>query len=775
MKTRTILCGLGLCCGLGMVEAQQVRLAGQLLFRSDSTAVVGATILTTSGGGQAVTQGVTGEKGYFGLKVDGTKISKLTFTFVGARPLTIELGELKEDLDLGQLYLDDESNKLGEVAVQATSQTVDKRILFPKAKQRQSSRTVFDLLRSFNLSGLRIDLATNAASIDDKGVRWLINGVPVTAAQVRLINPNLIKRVEYSDMPSMREVSQGLGGAINIYVQRPERGGLLGLTLKSALWTGLMDGGVYAKHSEGKSDWELEYEASYRDYNKWKQDRTETYRATGREVRRSSTGLDSWMMYLNQSFTLRYVYQPSEQKQLSVAWRNSINRDEREIRSLITEEGNASYHRSTRPSIRAYTPALDVYYQQSMRSGAKLEANIIGSLSQSDNTRLLTDSRGQESLRSLSTPSESRFRSLFGELDYRHPLSKSTSLDLGGSATLAAARNSYGELLDQVDKLHSATSHVWAQLSGRLAAKWQYGLGLGYQFKRNSNETESRSYHAMEGSARLFYSPISSLNFSLWGYATPSHPSLGSLSAVTQEYDNLISYAGNPQLRSYYAYTSGFKADYRQGKFGLSLRLSGNYSPSGVYTSLGYSEQLKRWIFQGRNSDYLSQTKLELNPMLENIGNVLSLYGLVGYVRYNNSLEGMRSQMSDLYTAFTATAVYKAWTLTASYARNPSSFSGYTRSDYDDYLGLYLVWTRGPLRLYANMNYLASRYGDYYHSQAVTPYYTEDRTTTIANNRNMLTLGFSWYMMYGKQQQRNQRPKSRKIDTRTLVQVNDGN
>ncbi len=148
---------------------------------------------------------------------------------------------------------------------------------------------------------------------------------PSVGCEVRNLKPESILRVDYFDMPTMRELDQGFGGIIDVILKERTDGGSVRSHLQSALWVGFVNGSASASYHQGKSDFSIDYNTSYRNYPKWQKDSEEKFIADSKEITpRILQGEASPFGYFTNDLNFTYLYQPSKVTQFSATWRNFL-------------------------------------------------------------------------------------------------------------------------------------------------------------------------------------------------------------------------------------------------------------------------------------------------------------------------------------------------------------------------------------------------------------------------------------------------------------------
>ncbi len=771
--TRFLTLTIILCFGATTLLANEVKISGRLLFSRDSTAVIGASVRLLDLEGTTISGTTTNEKGDFTVTGNESKESRLEISFVGHVPISVQIEGGKGSISLGDLYLVEDSKQLGEVTVTGSLRQYNRQLVFPEKLQIRGSHDFMTLLHNLGLTGLSVDQVNKNASINGKPIQWKINGVPRSVAEVRNLKPESILRVDYSDMPTMRELDQGFGGIIDVILKERTDGGSVRSHLQSALWVGFVNGSASASYHQGKSDFSIDYNTSYRNYPKWQKDSEEKFIADSKEITRILQGEASPFGYFTNDLNFTYLYQPSKVSQFSATWRNSFARQYNNIRGQIIETDKDPYHRASKSKYRGYVPALDLFYQHQFGDGSKLEANLLGTLSTGRNDRDLVDTRNGAEVAKISNPVESKYKSLIGEVMYQKSLHPKVYLTTGLQNRYAFTTNEYLSPSSYLDQLQQNNTYLYAQISGRLNPKVQYSLGSGLKFFYVESKEKSKKYFKNQSSLGFYYNPNNRLSFSLNSNFIPFLPSLAQLSSVKQRFDRLTVFTGNSELKSSYAFTNRLNMNYRKDKFNTNLALSYNHTTHPLYTRVTYLPEEEYFLFQSDNGLYNRQYGAEWKVNFSNLMNFLSLYTTVGYKRYESNVGNHPLHLNSLYWDISAQVVYKELVFAGYYTKVGKTLYNETEQLSGDNMGLTLMWNKNNWTLYAQMLYVGFKEGDTYRTTNHSKVNPLKSYVKIPENGNMLTLGVVWNLDFGKRVNRMRRGLKNYDSNNSVVKVQD--
>lgn len=354
----------------------------------------------------------------------------------------------------------------------------------------------------------------------------------------------------------------------------------------------------------------------------------------------------------------------------------------------ILETGEKAFHRSSKSKYKNYTPALDLFFQNTFQNGGKLETNIVGTFSTGKNDRDLTDIMNGVEISTYSNPVDIKYRSLIGEITYDKTIFHKTQLSVGFQNKYAYSSNEYFSPTDYFDKLRQNNSYLYGQLLGYLNAKMQYRVGTGVKLFYVRGKNDSRTFFMNQSSVVFSYSPTKELSLSLNSLFVPYLPSLRQLSNVKQQFDDLSVYTGNSELKLSRGFTNRLRASYRKGKFNSDFSLHYNHTTTPFFTRVTYQSSERYFLFQSDNGRYNKQYGAEWKASYKNICNFFSVYGTIGITRYESNVGDNPLHLNSLHWDLSAQMTYKELVLAVFYKKNGKSLMNETETDTGTIRGL---------------------------------------------------------------------------------------
>lgn len=182
-----------------------------------------------------VTGGITDETGNFSIPVPSGTYD-VSIEFISFVKQTLPNQNLSENQNIGNFYLDADTQALDEVEVFAEKTTVeiklDKKIYNVGKDLTVRGGTVSDVLD--NIPSVSVDVEGNVALRGNENVRILINGKPSglvglnSTDALRQLPAESIESVEVITSPSARYDAEGTAGILNIILRRSKLQGFNG-------------------------------------------------------------------------------------------------------------------------------------------------------------------------------------------------------------------------------------------------------------------------------------------------------------------------------------------------------------------------------------------------------------------------------------------------------------------------------------------------------------------------------------------------------------------
>ena len=745
MKTKVILICTSLLLEIGVLSAQEIK--GRVCAAGENRPLAGATMRVLTEDSVYVTGFTTDEKGRFESEV---KLDNfwLEISYVGYEKnvALIQNGERK-NLDLGIISLALDTVSLGGVEVVARGMVhkTGKIMAYPSVKQVEAATSSLSLLKSMMLPRLFVDPIQESISISGvSGVIYRINGVKASLQEVKALKPQQIARVDYSQLPSMRELDSN-SGVLDFILKESRVGTSLSVGGTSAFTTGFVNGNLNFRTNYQKSQFSIDYNVNYRDYSERRTDELETYSfPDGSTLMRDKRGEFAPFGYTDHHMAVGYLYK-NEKDMVNVRLDNQISSNYNRNRQQMFQGQQFTGQRDIHSSFSSYIPSLDLTYSRKMKNNQGVEVNLVGTLGNTDYERTLIDRLDGKILSEINNATDGNQKSLIGEVYYWRE-SKKVNFSAGLRTTYQYASNLYGT--DEQVNLRNYNAYPYVQFQGNLG-KVAYTVGTGLRFQQQRQGNESVNYWRNTSSLSLSYKQKYwdlqySINF------RPLFPSLSSLSEVIQEINSLSTMRGNRSLTPYNTLRNQINFSvWDNKKFASVLTLVADRSFHPIQQDIFYSPEMKRFVFQENNQDYDINYGAQLIVQMTDILKLFMFQVFGGWNYYKSKGEAYEHTLNNFYYGAYLAMTYKGFQLNGSWMKPMKSLSGQyvMTSENNSSINASYKWKN----LNVGMGILFPfTEGSKYRTEQLNQVIASDRNVLIRNNRNMFYVSLSYNINWGR-------------------------
>lgn len=178
--------------------------------------------------GNIITGGVTDDNGKFLIEDLPRGKNTINIQYIGYKSYSMEVDITRKNrsIDMGNIYLEEDIESLGEVTVTAERSTIqqkmDRKVITVGKDLTTAGPTASDIMN--NLPSVSVDQQTGALALrGNQNVRVMVDGklsnVPV-AQLLRQIPSTSIKQIELITNPSAKYNPEGMSGIINIILHK---------------------------------------------------------------------------------------------------------------------------------------------------------------------------------------------------------------------------------------------------------------------------------------------------------------------------------------------------------------------------------------------------------------------------------------------------------------------------------------------------------------------------------------------------------------------------
>lgn len=657
--------------------------------------------------------------------------------------------------DLGDLTMPQTSEILDDVVIQGSriEETPQHFVILPDPTEVEISGKGINYLNMLQLPGLKVNMAKETISIDGGTPVFQINGKEVSYQRFINVSSEKIKRVEYSNNPGIRYLDKGATGIINIVLKEVEDGGSISANGKTAFNTGFVDGYVLGTYNRGKSEILIQYNVSHRNYDDVPYELTDKYINENRMVEREQT-MKFPFYYTTHNIMAEYTYQANDSTFLIVSLRDNINNNNWTGDGMMMESDNGIIDTITMNRIRrdkANMPVLDLYFSRRMRNFQKIELNVVGQYSKSNYENKLTyDYISDTLLEEYPTYIENHGYSVSGEAMYTKSFDNS-ELYLGLQYQHNFAHNDY-VVYEETSSMNKDNVYAYSQYVTMLGKRASLVLGTGMKIFVVDDGMNKQNYIKNLSTVKLNWIINRKLSMSAVANLTPNLPSLGALSTIMQRTDDVEANVGNPDLKPYYSLLSKLVLVYNSQKSLYAIATAGySYLFNPIIFTYHYDPGLNLFINSPHNSDYFNSMYFNAELGMRKLFKFL-------YISLNGTLSRDESKGIDFhhehvnfYSSVDVQAVWNKFNIGCEFDITPKiSLYGENLSYKDMSQDIYAQYKLKNLYITLTWHCPFNKEGYKYDSEGLSAVHPYRHVNWTANNGNMLVLGLSWNINYGK-------------------------
>ena len=746
-KMRNLLIVLLLfCCPMIPLAAQTI--TGKVIDK-DSVPIAGVDCILANPLDSVPVVGTTTDlNGMFELKASKGQEYVLLISFLGFETYSAQI-TLDEAMDLGIITLKEKAHTLDDVVI--TAEMVDRfsdrkeyKLTNADKEQYSSALSALEFLPKIQV------IDQSVSSVDGKGVKILINGVPSTATDLSIISPSNIAKIDYYTQPPVQYSNMGLGAVINVVTKTNENGGIIGLNTQNAVTTGFGNNTVNFKYNFGNSQVGVTYNINYRNYNKRILDESLRYLIDDEEYRKEKTGKDSPYAYEEQMAEISFNNAKADNYVFSTKLSlKSLNRRRSSVQDIMmySAEETTQLIGESSDKDKYIRPVLDMYFNKSFNKKHEITLNAVGTYYDSDykyNYReLLGDITDFETATDISTDKYS----FIGDAVYSLNL-KSSQLFVG---TRYMYNNNRQKNIAGPNSIETNEVYSYVGATGMIGQNVNYNVSVGVNhnvFATLGNERYSFTYFRPQLSVGYFIDETSDvmLNYEV----NTQTPSIRNLTYNPYYKDPHYVYVGNPDLKpanihnvslSYY---KGFK------KFVINPEIGYSYAQDAIVPVFIRSDKDIAETFG--NIDYVQNMTASLFLQWYPFDNNLLRLRLFADVYHQINKYGEMQWEHTGYSIIPSIMMsYKKWGLQLYYQTKKETLSGQMLK-----VSPSMAYAELSFRPLKNMTVTAGiRYPFYDAWKLTTKTYGTNlisrvETERIINNANMVYLNFVYNLSFGK-------------------------
>lgn len=591
---------------------------------------------------------------------------------------------LTKDMSVGEILLSDAAVALNDVTVTASNQSShsDRKIVFPSERQVKAATNGMSLLQQLMLPKVQVDLMSNEIKVPGGGeVQLRINGVKVEPQEIKSLIPSDILRVEFHDNPGLRYGNAEV--VLDYIVRRPDTGGSFNVDLAQSanvLWG---QHNISARVNHKKSEFSASYSVGPRDfYGMWRDNEEVFNLADGTKLHRVEQGEPGHLRMFMHNLNLNYSYQEPDKYLFNATVRyRQNNQPYFNFRGALQNVADPADRVAMTDNTSSLThrPALDLYYQRSLKHDQTLVFNLVGTYNREQSSRLYQESRDNALLTDVNSLVAGDKYSVIGEAIYEKKLKSTNRLSFGARHTQSFSDNEYRNGHTYQTQMNQAETFVYGEFKGK-ARKLDYTLGVGAtrSFYKQEGTDDTYQYYTFNPRLVLHYNLSGQSFVRLKGDIGNSSPDLSTLNAIDQIVDSLQIQRGNPNLKAYLRYRTELTYEYQKNIFYGNILGTYDYQPNAIMDEKFQegNKIIQTWNNQKDWQRLTGQATLRVGP-IKDILQVSFTGGVNHYMSHGNTYS---HTYTNWFAQAQASATYKKFTLVYQLFTNWNWFYGETMS-----------------------------------------------------------------------------------------------
>lgn len=649
--------------------------------------------------------------------------------------------------------------KIDEVTASASrkSEAAGKSTYTFSQSQIRKSRHAGDLISG--IDELMVDPRTErlALSTAKPGeLKILINGVAATDEDLKAVPSAKVVRCEYYSLPPARYAS--VAAVVNVVTKPLDDGWACGADAASALSTGFVNASAYARFFRGNHQFGLDYLLSLRDYDDRRTATSYAFGLSDGDYAYHCEARDAFG-YADNQVRLKYLYSTSDGTAFQAIFKPDFRRqwadgDASALLSLPREYLSASGF--THGRNKTFGPSLDLYLSRRVRGTDRLDVNVVGTYFGNRQSRLSFLSADTVSVVDDDMMQDTKKRSVIAEAAYVWQFTPLMSLSVGYKGVVARSVATISSVLSdgrEYDYGSDSRSHyAYVDFSGTFrSASLRASLGVTNMGASNDRANYNETFFTPNVSASFPLGGGHTLQASFQGQATA--PTISQLSDNATVEAPFVFRTGSPSLRAFTCNVVTLSYIFNGLHHGVALSAFAGDATGFITKSFARADfnSSQAVVISSANGDSERDWGGVLQFSIKPLGNeTLQFQANAIAVRTRQKVDDVASYVR-WYIPVRFSAEYKAERWGVSYQGSVADFnpSGpYLDSD-EPQSHLTAYAQLGRVRVKAGCLWLLSEAK--YKSRTVrNDILSYESTTSVRDNRNMLTIGLSVDLSGGK-------------------------
>jgi len=644
-----------------------IQISGQIRDILSKDVLNYCSVVVMNSNDSIVAGAVTDEKGYFYIPIQPNKY-KLTFSFIGYKNDTVNIGYIRSDNFLGTFDLSPDSKMMDGVTVKSNSRenTIDKDVQIVTQEMRIGTTDTKDLLAK--VTGVSYDRYNSSIKVDNSSnIIILADGVEKNQDYIQNLNPERIKRIEIIRDPGGRYGLEGYSAIINVILNKNYVGSELYLYDQLLVDLTPLEDKYYLPINR--------FDASYNyTYNKiniygsiggtqntlglrnetktmYENDSVvyENPNSAGPNLLITNRGINYTVgadYYINPKHTVSFETNiknfPESTKEIDQSYLTSVQKDGIEIDSYgFTSNNNETSNNSN----------TSLFYTGKLSNTDRLESSLTFSTYNDDYTNNLTQ---EPSEARIETGNNSSIISKFN-IEYSKDFSSKFSTQIGygnywkhlDNKYTVTSNNPSNETYSQTNTRHKFYGNASYIFNPKLSSK----IGIAGETSKFVDNNQDNSYFIFQPLLDLKYKLSDNLSFKLKYRSRSYYPSVSETNPFLKVINPRTVSIGNPNLTPSVTHKFSLRTSVLQGLISIEpyYHVSNNYigqtgrlRSDGIfeytYNNVGFYQEKgietnftipfsKKWIWQ--NSITFYHSSIENNGETNNVSDWLADSNLI--------------------------------------------------------------------------------------------------------------------------------------------------
>lgn len=679
------------------------------------------------------------------------------------------LGTTGEFVDLGtiELKLKLKEVNLGEVVV--TAQTViqkpDKYIIIPSRKELEQSTDGLSLLSGmqYKMPGLTVNESLQMVKVDNATPIFKINGKPSDINHFLALNPRRILRIEYHDNPDVRYENRRV---INVILNPRGDGGSIIANVLGGVTTKFLNDNVGLGYFYRKSEWELNYNTNWRDYNEKEINLFSEFIGRDAPILREKNGIPSDFHYLSNVLSLGYTYTHNPNTVFAAKVGMGFENQRMDDDSWNTQryKGTLSeYQNLTHKKLIFKSPNIDLFFRKQISENQSIEANVYGRYSSGDyNRQYINLYQGLLPNDSVLSNTKDKSWRVGADIMYSRIFKNLTAIvgiqDYYNSTDNEQIENN---IFGKGNIVQNRLS-VYGQVQGKIK-QLNYGISAIGIYNHANNDSYYTNAVKLKSNLVINY-PLSkrvTLNYLLM--LDPSLPSVSQQSTLLQRIDDITIRQGNPDLKPSSYIRNRIYVQYIYKRFSGSLWASHSKTFNPIYYAYSYisdhsTPYYNQFLSRPVNGQHNDQINLELNLSAQELFGFATIWGNFGWSNFHITMADKSYVKNRLYASLNGSLYFGDWLLTARYQISPNyNLLGNSYNTEDRWNTIKVQFKHKNWNFSLTGVNLFTKRGSVYESITISDVHPEKFTQCIRDNANMVLLGVNYRFDFGKNRKNSKR------------------